>query len=176
MVSGIIRCKLAYYRPLGDVISGINVVHSLPLYTAYIPLRRKTTGIGANANFRVGGLTQRENLRWPYQHVKTLKFALPPTQYIKFALPGTENPNASQWNIGCVGSPTQNFRVGHVHFMLFVLISFGMGNQCKPSLQWNMGFTVLVPLAIHRLFCVIYLVHELPLALVPNLHASSYEM
>ena len=50
-------------------------------------------------------------------YLKTLKFALPPTRNIKFALPPTQNPNASQWNIGCVGSPMQNFCVGHVHFM-----------------------------------------------------------
>ena len=29
-------------------------------------------------------------------------------------------PNASQWNIGCVGSPGVGVHVGHVHFMLFV--------------------------------------------------------
>ena len=48
------------------------------------------------------------------------KFALPPTQNLKFALPQTPNPNASQWNIGCDGSPTQNFRVGRVHFFFFL--------------------------------------------------------
>ena len=31
--------------------------------------------------------------------------------------------------------------VGDVHFMLFVLISFALGSQRKPSLQWNMGFS-----------------------------------
>ena len=30
-----------------------------------------------------------------------------------------QNPNTSQWNIGCVGYQTQNFCVGHVHFMFF---------------------------------------------------------
>ena len=60
---------------------------------------------------------------------KTLKFALPPTQ----------NPNASQWNICRVGSPAQNSRVGHVHLMFFVLISLALGSQRKPSFQWNMG-------------------------------------
>ena len=37
--------------------------------------------------------------------------------------------------------PNWNFCVGHVHFMLFVLISFALGNQRKPSLQWNMGLS-----------------------------------
>ena len=59
---------------------------------------------------------------------------------MKFALPPRQNPNASQWNIGCVGSSTQNFRIGHVHFMLFVLISFALVTQREPSLQWNMDF------------------------------------
>ena len=31
------------------------------------------------------------------------------------------------------------FPIGHVHFMLFVLISFALGTQREPSLQWNMG-------------------------------------
>ena len=35
---------------------------------AYIPLRRKTTGVGANANFCVGGPTQHGIMRWQYQH------------------------------------------------------------------------------------------------------------
>ena len=59
---------------------------------------------------------------------------------LKFALPPMQNPNVSQWNIGCVGDPTQNFHIGHVHFMLFVLISFALGTHRKAILQWNMGF------------------------------------
>ena len=59
---------------------------------------------------------------------------------LKFALPTTRTPNVSQCNIGRVGSPTQNFRVGHVHFMLFVLISYVLVTQCEPNLQWDMGF------------------------------------
>ena len=51
-----------------------------------------------------------------------------------------QNPNMSQWNIGCVGYQTQISCVGHVHFMFFVLISFAFGTQRKPSFQWNMGF------------------------------------
>ena len=52
-------------------------------------------------------------------YLKTLKLALPPTRNLKFAFHPTRHPNASQWNIGCVGSPTQNFGVGHVHFTFF---------------------------------------------------------
>ena len=73
-------------------------------------------------------------------YLKTLKFVLHPTRNLKFALPLTQNPNASQWNIGCVGYQTQISPVGHVHFMFFVSISFAFGSQRKPSIQWNMGF------------------------------------
>ena len=59
----------------------------------------------------------------------------------KFVLPPTQTPQASQWNRGCLGSPTQNFRIGYVHFMLFVLISFTLITQREPSLQLNMGFS-----------------------------------
>ena len=57
----------------------------------------------------------------------------------KFALPPTPNPDASQWNIGCVGSLALGLCVGHVHFIFFVLISFALGSRRKHSFQWNMG-------------------------------------
>ena len=57
------------------------------------------------------------------------KNALPPTPKLKIAFHPTQNPNASQWNIGCVGSHMQISRVGHVHFIFFVLISFALGSQ-----------------------------------------------
>ena len=72
---------------------------------------------------------------------KNAKICLTPTRNIKFAFPPTQTPNVNQWNIGCGGFPTQNSRVGHVHFKFFVLISFALGSQCKPSFQWNMGFS-----------------------------------
>ena len=50
-------------------------------------------------------------------------------------------PNAKrQWYIGCVVYRLQNFRVGHLDFMVFVLILFALATQREPSLQWNMGF------------------------------------
>ena len=48
-------------------------------------------------------------------------------------------PDASQWNIGRVGPSG----VGHVHFRLFVSISFAFRSQHKRSFQWNMGFRLL---------------------------------
>ena len=38
----------------------------------------------------------------------------------------------------------QNFPVGHVHFMLFMSISFASGTQRKLVFQWNMGLKVCV--------------------------------
>ena len=60
----------------------------------------------------------------------------------KFGRPKAKpcEPNASQWNIVCVGSPGVGAHVGHVHFMLFVSISFALGTQPEPSFQWNVGF------------------------------------
>ena len=51
----------------------------------------------------------------------------------------TPNPNASQWNIGCVGFQTQNSCVGHVYFILFVSISFALGCQRKHSFSVEYG-------------------------------------
>ena len=58
---------------------------------------------------------------------------------LNLCLPPTPNPDASQWNIGCVGSLALGLCVGHVHFIFFVLISFALGSQRKCSFQWNMG-------------------------------------
>ena len=76
---------------------------------AYIPLRRKKVALGPG----IGLVPQRHYFAlgiptcW---YLKMLKFAFPPTQ----------NPNTSQWNIGCVGSLALGPCVGHVHFIFFV--------------------------------------------------------
>ena len=51
----------------------------------------------------------------------------------------TNKPNMSRGNIGHVGSPHIGARVGHVDFMLFVLISVALGSQCERNFRWNMG-------------------------------------
>ena len=82
---------------------------------------------------------------------KNAKICVTPNGKHEICVTPTQNPNANEWNIGCVGSPMQHFRVGHVHFMLFVLISFALVTQCEPSLQWNMGLTVKLkhPFKVH---------------------------
>ena len=76
---------------------------------------------------------------------------LPLTPNLKFALPPTPTPNASQWNIGGVGPSGVGAGVGHVHFRLFVSISFAFGSQHKRSFQWNMGFRYF----FHKSFSII---------------------
>ena len=47
-----------------------------------------------------------------------------------------------QWNIGGVGSSSVGARVGHVHFILFVSISFVLGTQRKRVFSgiWALKF------------------------------------
>ena len=82
-------------------------------------------------------------LRWRYQHVGIFWRYLrlqSPTPILKFALPPTPTPYASQWNIGGIGPSGIGAGIGHVHFMLFMSISFASGTQGKLVFQWNMGF------------------------------------
>ena len=99
----------------------------LEILKAYIPLRRKIRGVGhwlwgaepkpgPDATYFALGIPK----CW---YLKMLKFPFPPTQ----------NPNASQWNIGCVGSLALGLCIGHVHFIFFVLISFALGSRRKHS-------------------------------------------
>ena len=65
------------------------------------------------------------------------------TQNLIFAFYPTRNPNASQWNIGCVGSLALGLCVGHVHFIFFVLISFALGiTDANAVFSGIMGFRV----------------------------------
>ena len=65
-----------------------------------------------------------------------------PTRNLKVVFYPTPTPDASQWNIGGVGLSGVGAGVGHVHFMLFMSISFALGTQRKLVFQWNMGFRV----------------------------------
>ena len=49
-----------------------------------------------------------------------VSFALGDAHFLRHP---TQNPNVSQWNIGCVGSQMQISCVGHIHFM-FVCVNF----------------------------------------------------
>ena len=64
---------------------------------------------------------------WYILALPNAKICVPPTPNLKFGL-GLFAPNASQWNIVCVGFPGVGSRVGHVHFIFFVSISFALGS------------------------------------------------
>ena len=90
------------------------------------------------------------------------KICVTPNANAKICMSLTPTPNASRWNIGGVGTPTQGAGVGHVHFMFFCVDFTNplgkQGPQCKilvlaipsfflsisfplgPVFQWNMGF------------------------------------
>ena len=120
----------------------------IPIYSkAYIILQHETIRVGALCTPNAMILHyQNQN-----QHVgisKALRTQCDPqfTQchhlYTQWDHLSTQcKPNAWRWNIGCVGSPWIGAHVGHLHFMLFVSISFALGSQREHSLQWNMGFT-----------------------------------
>ena len=71
-----------------------------------------------------------------------------------FSCHPTQNPNASQWNIGGVGFQTQHSCVGHLHFISFVSISFALGSQSKPSFSVEYGLKarplLLTPYHYHQ--------------------------
>ena len=79
---------------------GVLSTHFKATLKAYIPLRRKTICVGY---FCV--THKKYNNMLVYYALGDANLSRHPTQ----------NPNASQWNIGCVEYQTQNFRVGHVH-------------------------------------------------------------
>ena len=115
---------------------------------AYIPLQGKTPRIGGslwaippmrNFALEIPIFWYLKSLAEPTQ---TLKFALPPMRTLKFVLPPMQTPNASRWNIGRIGSPTQGAGVGHVHFMLLVSFLVALGTQRKCDIQWNTGLKV----------------------------------
>ena len=75
-----------------------NAFLQLSLYsTAIQTIWRRGLALGNAPNASI--------LRWGYQHVGILE----PTQTLKFALPPTPNPSASQWNIGVVGTQRKIF-------------------------------------------------------------------
>ena len=83
---------------------------------------------------RVGLDPQRHNFVLP---ITTCWYLKSP----KFALPPTPTHNATRWNVGGVGAPTQNSHIGHVDFMLFVSLSRSQREhnfQCSfTSLHWG---------------------------------------
>ena len=100
-------------------------------FKAYIPLRRKISGV--------------RGWRWAMPPTPEFCSQRNPMQNLIFVFYPTRNPNASQWNIGCVGSLALGLCVGHELFIFLVLISFALGSRRKRSFQRNMGLRVKGP-------------------------------
>ena len=115
-----------------------NSIRKLSLYsTATQNTWRRGLALGNAPDARI--------LSWRYQHVGIF-WRYPrrqsPTPILKFALLKTPTPDASQWKIGGVGPSGVGAGVGHLHFMLFMSISFASVTQRKLVFQWNMGLRV----------------------------------
>ena len=94
---------------------------------AYIQLRRKTIRVGS--------------WRWldPHRHhfaleIPTLWY---PNAKHKICVPPTQNLNASQWNIGCVGSPSQTFLRWPCRFHVVYPVFFHARYSCNANAGLN---------------------------------------
>ena len=96
------------------------IIHFYQFYPTNLSLYSTATQNTWRRGLALANAPDARILCWRYQHVGifwrylTLKFALAPTQNLKFALAPKPTPDdASQWNILGVGSSG----VGHVYFM-----------------------------------------------------------
>ena len=101
----------------------------------YIPLQHKTTRVGVSHWFRPP--------TGPF-HVEATNTLVSEKLHgsnasASQAKASAKNPNATSWNIGCVGSSRIGAHIGHVDVMLFVSISFALGSKL---FQWNMGLHI----------------------------------
>ena len=74
-------------------------------------------------------------------YLKTLKFALAQTRNIHFVLPPMQNPNVSQWNIGCVGLQRNIFALGMYISCCLCQLHLRCAANENCSFQQNMGFS-----------------------------------
>ena len=107
------------------------IIHNCKVH---ILLRRKKVVLGPG----VGLAPQRHYFALGIPTCWYLKM-LVVSENAKICVSPDAKPNASQWNIGCVGSLALGLCIGHVPFIFFVLISFALGSRRKCSFQWNMG-------------------------------------
>ena len=99
-------CVIAYDHHISPHIRlAINLWAALQVLLKTCNMHNKQTKNGFASQWNIGFM---------------LKFALPLTPNLKFALPPKPTPDASQWNIGGVGSQMQISCVGHLHFIFCV--------------------------------------------------------
>ena len=80
------------------------------------------------------------------------KICVSPNAKPTICITPNKTPNASQWiYIGCVGSPGVGAHVEHVHFRLFVSISFALGSQrkCGFSVEYGLKIMMIIHRTIH---------------------------
>ena len=123
---------------LGDLLALRQQVPRLKA-SQYVNVKVLSLYSTATQNSGVGGIAQRQP--------PTPEFCVGDTNMLvswSQRKPFNSSPNASQWNIGCVGSPTQKSCVGYVHFMFLVLIStqFPVEYGLYPELPLLVGHKV----------------------------------
>ena len=93
---------------------------------AYIPLRCKIICVGSW--HWLGPPTPQFYVTYTNMLVsKNAKICITPNAKHEICVTPTQTPNASQWNIVCVGFPGVGSHGGHVHLIFFVSISFALG-------------------------------------------------
>ena len=89
-------------------------------------------------------------------YLKTQKICITPNA--DFKIHPMQNPNASQWNTGCVGFQTQNSCVGHVFCVDFICfwwstqtqfpVEYGLNNIAKSNFKRQKAIFLLTSLSI----------------------------
>ena len=87
----------------------------------------------------VGQCLRRQNFALGIPTCWSQHKSLFPDAKLEISLALTQSPNASQWNIGCLGSPMQKSCVGHVHVMfLFYFICVWYPTQTQFLVEYGL--------------------------------------
>ena len=113
-----------------DVLGSGRNVGALSLYSTRTQnTLRRGLALGNGPDARI--------LRWRYQHVGTFWRYL----MLKSAFSPTPTPDASQWNIGCVGSQRKMLASGMYISCFLCRFHLRRVPNANPFFWWNMGFT-----------------------------------
>ena len=113
-------CYFFLYLHLCMFMGTISNQRNKPFKPIIIPLQRKTICVGS----------------WHWLRPPMPQFCVGDMLVSKISVtPNAKHKSPKQANgIFCAWDPMQNICIGHVHFMLFVLISFVLVTQQEPSL------------------------------------------
>ena len=76
---------------------------------------------------------------------KNARICFTPNAKPKICVTPTRNPNASQWNIGCVGSSGGGACVGHVHFRLLCQFHLRLPMQTQFGVSQRIVVKLVLP-------------------------------